>query len=273
MEPTRPTGPTGQEQPQEQGGLQFDRAEYAEGGDPESFECAFCGAPLRSSYFQLNEKASCEACRYREEQEFQIRPGVPGFLKSLAAGFLAAAVGAGIYYAVLALTGYEVGLISILVGFMVGSAVRWGAKGKGGWAYQTLAIFLTYMAIVSTYIPLMFQELDKEQAAGTEREEPVQQAAAGSPASDPVALTATADGKAAVEEEEVTAGQFFLAVGAVLAVAAALPFLAGFENVLGLLIIGFGLWQAWKLNKRATLEISGPFQVGKVPEPSPAPAG
>lgn len=56
--------------------------------------------------------------------------------------------------------------------------------------------------------------------------------------------------------------------GYVLAVplALALPFLSGFKNLLGLLIIGFGLYEAWKINKRPKLEISGPFEI-KVPVP------
>jgi len=41
------------------------------------------------------------------------------------------------------------------------------------------------------------------------------------------------------------------------------PFLAGFENILGLVIIGFALFQAWKMNRRAPLAISGPYAVGR----------
>ena len=53
-----------------------------------------------------------------------------------------------------------------------------------------------------------------------------------------------------------------LGVGALLLLVAALPFLTGVKNLIGLLIIGFGLWEAWKLNKRTDLSISGPYQVG-----------
>jgi hypothetical protein len=63
-----------------------------------------------------------------------------------------------------------------------------------------------------------------------------------------------------------------IGVLALFAVAAALPFLAGFENILGLLIIAFGLWEAWKLNKRQELEILGPLTIG-APPPAPAPEG
>jgi hypothetical protein len=45
-------------------------------------------------------------------------------------------------------------------------------------------------------------------------------------------------------------------------IALAAPFLQGAENLIGLLIIGFGLWQAWSLNKRADVAIEGPFALG-----------
>jgi hypothetical protein len=41
----------------------------------------------------------------------------------------------------------------------------------------------------------------------------------------------------------------------------AIPFLAGFENIIGLVIIAIGLYEAWKLNKRAELNVAGPFKV------------
>lgn len=255
--------------------LQFDRAELPSGGSPETQEvaCAFCQAPLHSSYFDLNGQMACEACRHKVEEELKKRPGVSGFLRASAAGFGAAVVGAGIYYAVLALTGYNVGLIAILVGFLVGGAVRWGARGKGGWVYQSLAIFLTYMAIVSTYIPLMIKEMEKQGTAATDPAAVAPDApaaAAGAPA--PVKAAAQTPAEPAASEPVPTFGEVVLGVLLVFGVAAALPFLAGFENILGLLIIAFGLWEAWKLNKRPVLEIQGPLTIGAVP-PAPAPEG
>ncbi|HBL25886.1 MAG TPA: hypothetical protein DD490_03520, partial [Acidobacteria bacterium] len=62
------------------------------------------------------------ACRYKVEEELKTGPGVAGFLRASAAGFGAALIGSGIYYAVRAISGYEIGLISIVVGLMVGAA-------------------------------------------------------------------------------------------------------------------------------------------------------
>ena len=52
-----------------------------------------------------------------------------------------------------------------------------------------------------------------------------------------------------------------IAVVLILAIACAAPFLAGFENVIGIVIIGIGLYEAWKLNRRTILTITGPHAI------------
>jgi hypothetical protein len=37
--------------------------------------------------------------------------------------------------------------------------------------------------------------------------------------------------------------------------------LAGFQNIIGILIIGFALWQAFRMNARASIELQGPFRL------------
>jgi hypothetical protein len=48
------------------------------------------------------------------------------------------------------------------------------------------------------------------------------------------------------------------------------PFLAGAGNIIGLLIISFGLWRAWKLNKRVDAAMTGPYTVAP-PVAAPVP--
>lgn len=42
--------------------------------------------------------------------------------------------------------------------------------------------------------------------------------------------------------------------------ALASPFLQGFENIIGILIIGIGLYEAWKINRYVPPQILGPFE-------------
>src|SRR6185295_11581589 len=130
---------------------------------------------------------------------------------------------------------------------------RWGAQGKGGWVYQSLAVFLTYMAIVSTYIPMLvkgIQEHSEETTAAAAPAAPAAKPAAGGPGEATPLKTVEVRPTPSV-------GQFLLAGVFLLGIAAAAPFLAGFENILGIVIIGIGVWQAWKINRRPTLEVFG----------------
>jgi hypothetical protein len=54
-------------------------------------------------------------------------------------------------------------------------------------------------------------------------------------------------------------------VGLLLALSLAAPFLGGFQNVIGILIIGFALWEAWKMNRHVPLIVEGPYRVGTPP--------
>lgn len=236
--------------------MQFDRAE----GPDAAPTCTRCKKPLTTSYFQVNGAVVCGTCRAALEAEWN-RGGASGrFITAAGLGVLAALVGSGLYYAVLALTGYEFGLIAIVVGLLVGYAVRKGSNGRGGWRYQALAMFLTYTSIVSSYVPLIVGEALKQRQAEL-------------PAADTAAVltppVATADTAATNDLDEAASDSaavlsppnVALAIVMMIGFLYAIPFLAGIENIMGLVIIGIGLYEAWKLNQRATLAISGPYQV------------
>ena len=65
----------------------------------------------------------------------------------------------------------------------------------------------------------------------------------------------------------LAAGVFLLFV---LAIAFAAPFLGGFENIMGIVIIGIALYEAWKINRKVPLEVTGPHRVGADPPPVPS---
>ncbi|HCC57289.1 MAG TPA: hypothetical protein DEQ47_08480 [Solibacterales bacterium] len=130
--------------------LQFDTAEYAGGSGP---VCSGCQRPAISDYYRANGRVFCRACRGVIEQQLG-NPGQMGRAALYGAG--AAAAGAVLYYAVLAITHLQIGLIAVAVGYLVGRAVRQGSGAPGGRKYQALAVALTYVAIASSYLPGLY---------------------------------------------------------------------------------------------------------------------
>jgi hypothetical protein len=243
------------------GDLQFDKAEPAAGQPAAPAACATCQRPLASVYYQVNGRPACERCKAQLEYDQMSGSAVSNVVRAGAFGLLAALAGGAIWYAVRATTGYEVGLIAIVVGVMVGGAVRAGCRRRGGVAYQVLAVVLTYFGICVQYVPDIIKAIRDQPAVQAEKTSaststtPVQ-AAAAPPESLPAASPAA---------NHTPGVQILIALGLLLAFAMAAPFLGGFENIIGILIIGFALWEAWKINRRVPMQIEGPFRLAPVP--------
>jgi hypothetical protein len=234
--------------------LRFDQ----DAAGPGAPACARCQAPIAGSYFEVNGHVVCAGCKSALQRGAGGR-GTSRLLRAAGFGFGGAVIGAAIYYAILALTGYEIGLVAIAVGWLVGRGVQKGSDGVGGWAYQTMAVGFTYLAIVSTYVPFIVKSA-MEDGGKADSAAVVSAAASDSVRVEPSAATVV---PADSTPREMTAGRIALGLVALVALAAAAPFLAGIENILGLLIIGFALFQAWKMNQRVPLTITGPYAVGR----------
>ncbi|MBI1784261.1 hypothetical protein HYR69_03880 [Candidatus Sumerlaeota bacterium] len=286
--------------PEQSGELQFDRPEYGAEGNAHG-NCAICARPLLDYYFTLNDKVFCPACRQRAESMQTQGSGLDRFVRAVVFGIGAAAPGAIIHYLILEFTGYELALITILIGYMVGTAVRKGSNGRGGWVYQTLAVFLTYMAIVTTYIPTIIKGVAEgvqkdarkeasppakhkkgkmkeiETAAAKEAAEPAEsEENRGADDAEMKEVRAELDKLASAQTNaDKTHGQgkgkgswvraiLLLGIGVIFIFlfAMAVPIITGVSNPIMLLIIIFGLWEAWKLNRKVTLSFGGPFKVG-----------
>lgn len=238
--------------------LQFDRADFGASA-PSAATCTVCGKPVDGAYFLVNGHLTCAACKDLVATASVKGSRLGRLLRALFYGGVAGAVGAGIWYGVRALTGYEVGLISILVGILVGNAVRKGSGGRGGRGYQVLAVAITYLAIVSTYVPLIAKEVLKGAGvAQTDTASPPAPAAAPAAPAPATDASPVPDEKPSVVKAVLALGIFALVIFGIALVA---PFFGGFEGILGILIIGFGLWEAWKINRLTPLQITGPHEL------------
>jgi hypothetical protein len=272
--------------------LQFDRAEDA-GAAPDaapaaSIECSSCNTAIRTYYYHVDGNVVCAKCKQVAERTIGSQKGFGAFAKAFLTGGVAAVIGAAIYYGVIAITNFEIGLVAILIGFMVGYGVRRGAGGAGGRRYQILALVLTYFAVGLAYMPLFVKgamearETTADSVAAADSLESDSALVADEAAADDSA-DVTLAGKTDSTASAVKIGGGAAALGVILLVGGtfvmvfALPVIAVLgslpSGLISALIIGFGMQQAWKMTAGHLVSITGPFKVGGDPAPAePAPS-
>src|SRR5579859_1346070 len=242
------------------GDLQFDRAETPAAAAAAGSACVVCKQPLGGMYFEVNGKTVCPACRDRLDAELnKYSPGVR-FARALGLGAGAAVIGVGIYYAISALTGYEFGLVAIIVGLLVGKAVRKGSGGRGGWRYQALAMALTYLAIVATYTPYVFKGIRQSMDSHALRDSSLVTATDSATTADR-AITPSAAARVTPSKSRPGAGAIIAAFALLAGIILAAPIIAGVSSPIGLLIVAIALYEAWKINRGAAFTITGPYRV------------
>jgi hypothetical protein len=229
--------------------------------EPARTTCTFCGRPLFGEYYTLNGQVACGDCPATLAAHHGGSAGPAGVARAIGLGSAAGFVGAIVWWAIRRFASIEIGLIAIGIGHFVGLGVRRGSRGRGGVGFQVLAVALTYFWITANYVPDIVQAVlshDDAQAVGTA-------------SSGPASPDGTTGGATAEDGAPRSVGGMLLGFAFLFGVAMASPFLEGAGNIIGLLIISFGLWQAWKLNAPVAIAIEGPFQLRTAPSMTPAP--
>ena len=256
--------------------LQFDRVSTgtvpSAPQDKLAVICAACQTSIETTYFEVNGAILCRLCRTRVESAAETPRGIVPFMTSAVYGLGAGVVGAIIYYAVIAITNFEIGIVAILIGYMVGYAVRKGAGLRGSRRFQVLAVALTYLSIALAYAPLVFnQPADTAQSAQDAR------AVTAGGNSDTTAETETAPvptNTMGTATEKVSGRRALLSLVFLAAFIAALPVISVFGSLpFGLIsafIIFIGMKQAWRMTGAPSLQILGPYRVGAAPAATPA---
>jgi len=229
--------------------LQFDKVVPQAGAAPGALSCAYCKRPLGAEYYDVSGKSACAGCRGQIEALIQTPQGAGPFLAALLFGTVAGIAGAILYYAVIAITNFEIGIVAIAIGFMVGYAVRKGAGGRGGRRFQVLAVALTYLAVGLAYTPLAVKGALQSRAKTDVSSSATTDTSEVKPGPSPIKLVA------------VLAG--FVVALPVIVIAGGLP-----ASLLSAAIIFFGMQQAWRMTGAPRLKITGPYRVGAPPAPA-----
>ena len=238
--------------------LQFETATTSPTAESDSgrtgVTCAGCQRTILDKYFDINAKTVCESCRDQLAQHAETPRGWSVLARACLFGVVAAILGAILYYAVIAITDFEIGIVAIAIGYMVGYGVRMGTRGRGGRRFQVIALVLTYWAVGLAYAPIVFGQLSKDDAT--------QQASTNT-----TATTNTPDAPDAAAEPNPLSLPLALAI--LLGLTFALPVLTVAGSLPGGLIsaaiIAFGMRQAWQMTAAPQFVITGPYRIAAGP--------
>jgi hypothetical protein len=260
--------------------LQFDRVEMTQAsGDPAAspkVTCVACGTSVVGSYYTANDKPICASCRDVVTSAVATPRSAGPLLLAGLFGLGAAVAGAAIYYAVIAIANLQIGIVAILIGYMVGWAVRRGTGGRGGLRFQILAVVLTYWAVGLAYTPLALKQMagnKKETSAGMLAADSGRGPTVGELLGDSTQVAPNVgDSTRTVSANTVVRWSGRLkAIGALALLVFALPVLSTLGSLpygfITAVIIFIGVRQAWLMTAAPRLEISGPYKVGTGPAP------
>jgi hypothetical protein len=244
--------------------LQFDRvvtpstASASAATGALAVECALCHTSIETEYYDVNGSQVCGGCRTALEAVAETPAGLTPLITAAIFGLGAGIVGAAIYYAVIALANLEIGIVAILIGYMVGYAVRKGARGRGGLRFQLLAVALTYFSVALAYTPIVIK-----QAVEARKAEHAAPAGAGEKHA-----AASPEGVGAATTKPA-GGSFALPLLALLGLIVALPVLVVMgsfpSGLISAIIIFIGMTQAWRMTGAPRLTILGPYRIGTTP--------
>lgn len=130
---------------------QFATAEYS--NKAAETVCKACAQKISGAYYRVNGVPACASCAQRLKDQLP-QDSHQAFVRGVLLGIGGAIVGFGIYVAFALSTGWMVGYISLLVGYLVGKAMAFGSGGVGGRRYQVVAVLLTYMAVSLAAVPI-----------------------------------------------------------------------------------------------------------------------
>lgn len=119
------------------------------------WKCYRCGKELGDS---INICPGCGAGKSTVETaapdtSVQTEPEDKNLVRAVIVGLLAAVVSSVVWYGAVVITGYQLGILAIGVGWLIAGAVVMGSGGKRGPAFQLISVILIVIAMgLSQYL-------------------------------------------------------------------------------------------------------------------------
>jgi hypothetical protein len=205
--------------------------------------CVVCKQTVGDTYFHAQGQIVCPLCAQRIQTGQQAPPAL-SLMRAALYGGVAALGGCTLYALVAIVLNAEIGLIAILVGWMVGKAIRHASHGLGGRPQQILAVALTYFAITTSYIPVILYQAAKNPQRVERRVEQRQAQTKAAPAE---------------SRPRMSPGGLVLYLLMIAAIAPFLSLTSGISGLISLFILFIGLQRAWKLTERSEILLMGPY--------------
>jgi hypothetical protein len=259
------------EEPVEEAPDTGEALEEGEAYDSGGLSCVTCGREIEDVHYRINGEVVCVYCRELAGSLVGGGSRAARFFGASALGVLAAVVGgvgclvvSGVFGDPGEFSNFGFGFLAFLVSLLVGFAVKLGSRRRGGWLYQGMAMILSYLAMVTTFIPGIHEYMATEESV----------AMAASPdeagSTEAAANADTEEGASAIIWDDLDAIQkaaycLFLYVFALLT-----PFLSLFDvgsdwgNATWFLFAAFAVGVAWHVNRRLKIAITGPFEASQV---------
>lgn len=258
------------------------------GGTSRKDSCIRCGQAVAQYYFRVNGAMHCMPCA-KVMKDACPEDAASSYKRALLFGTIAALV-AFLFYSVFAIsTGLLPGYFAFFAGYAIAKLMMVGSRKMGGRRYQVTAVFLTYMALSLSGIPITIGEqirfrsvvraqqstgdlaeeqrqLEQEFGTGANAQAPSntkQQSTQKKPMGDNTSPTVTTWQGRPGSRPSAQIGPAAI-VGSLVIVGLLSPFLAlliPVQGVVCLLVLLGGMVIAWQVTAATRHEIIGPFRI------------
>lgn len=230
----------------------------AKGASPRGPTCCRCSKVVTGQYYNGGGLVWCSDCTGRAKGALGGQVGFGVFIWATALGYLAAVFAGGLWAVITASTGYQLGIVAVVVGLMVGHAVRVGGCRRRGRVLQLLAVALTFLGLSYSTVsfPLRgFREAAAfvEELLGREGPDEANRTPGGAGPEESVTVPGSLRRGAPVSVRQVFTVLLHEPVQRyVLSLKA---------DAFSLLFLAIALWEAWKINRPVSLAFLGPFEI------------